>query len=105
INLLTNAVEAVTEERERPGLAASGEITVRYVDDEDAAGLAGDDDGPGLGEEVLQRASEPFFTSKAEGTGLGLALVRAIMGEHAGHFELEPGPGGRGVTARLLLPR
>ena len=96
INLLTNAIEAV---------GASGEITLRYVDEPDAAGIAVDDNGPGLSAEVLQRASEPFFTSKAEGTGLGLVLVRAIMGEHDGHFELVPGPRGRGASARLLLPR
>lgn len=96
INLLTNAVEAVGD---------SGEISVRYIDEPDGAGLAVDDTGPGLSEEARLRASEPFFTSKADGTGLGLSLVRAIMGEHDGRFELAPGPGGRGATAVLLLPR
>ncbi len=96
INLLTNAVEAV---------GATGTVTLRYIDEPDAAGIAVDDDGPGLGEEALRRASEPFFTSKAEGTGLGLVLVRAIMAEHDGRFELGPGAGGQGASARLLLPR
>lgn len=96
INLLTNAIESV---------GAAGDVTVRYVDEPDTAGIAVDDTGPGLSEEVLRRAAEPFFTSKTEGTGLGLVLVRAIMGEHDGSFELAPGPGGRGATARLLLPR
>jgi two-component system, NtrC family, sensor histidine kinase HydH len=96
INLLTNAVEAV---------GATGNVTLRYIDEPDAAGIAVDDDGPGLSEEARLRASEPFFTSKAEGTGLGLVLVRAIMGEHEGRFELAPGPAGRGASARLLLPR
>ena len=96
INLLTNAVESVGHD---------GEITVRYVDEPDAAGIAVDDNGPGLSEEARRRASEPFFTSKTEGTGLGLSLVRSIMGEHAGHFDLDTGPGGRGASARLLLPR
>jgi C4-dicarboxylate-specific signal transduction histidine kinase len=98
INLLTNAIESV-------GAAPDGAITVRYVDEADEAGLAVDDNGPGLSEEARRRASEPFFTSKAEGTGLGLALVRSIMSEHDGRFELDVGPGGRGVTARLLMPR
>ena len=96
INLLTNAVEAV---------GATGNVTLRYIDEPDAAGIAVDDDGPGLSDEARRRASEPFFTSKAEGTGLGLMLVRAIMGEHEGRFELAPGREGRGASARLLLPR
>ncbi len=96
INLLTNAVEAIS---------GGGDITLRYIDEPDEAGIAVDDTGPGLSEEVLRRASEPFFTSKAQGTGIGLVLVRAIMSEHDGRFELGPAPGGRGASARLLLPR
>jgi C4-dicarboxylate-specific signal transduction histidine kinase len=104
INLLTNAVESITMGTTPPSSRA-GDITLRYVDERDEAGIAVDDTGPGLSEEVRRRASEPFFTSKADGTGLGLSLVRAIMGEHDGRFELAPGPGGRGASARLLLPR
>jgi signal transduction histidine kinase len=112
INLLTNAVESIvsTPVQPDPSKPASqppraGDITLRYVDEPDAAGIAVDDTGPGLSEEASRRASEPFFTSKAQGTGLGLSLVRAIMGEHDGRFDLAPGPGGRGASARLLLPR
>lgn len=105
INLLTNAIESVGAASLDGGDAPAGEITLRYIDEPDAAGIAVDDNGPGLSEEARRRAAEPFFTSKAEGTGLGLSLVRSIMGEHDGHFELDVGPGGRGVSARLLLPR
>jgi signal transduction histidine kinase len=100
INLLTNAVEAIIL-----GDGGAGHITLRYVDGPDEAGIAVDDTGPGLSDEVRRRAAEPFFTSKPQGTGLGLVLVRAIMGEHDGRFELGSAPAGRGASARLLLPR
>lgn len=96
LNLLTNAIESIGSE---------GNIHVRYLDEPEIAGIAVDDDGPGLSDEVRARVFEPFFTSKAEGTGLGLVLVRAIMGEHEGHFDLSPRVPGPGVSARLTLPR
>jgi signal transduction histidine kinase len=96
LNLLTNAVESIDRE---------GTIAVRYLDDGDTAGIAVDDDGPGLSDEVRARVFEPFFTSKTEGTGLGLVLVRAIMREHEGRFDLLPRVPGPGVSARLVLPR
>jgi len=96
LNLLTNAIESIGGE---------GNIHVRYLDEQEMAGIAVDDDGPGLSDEVRARVFEPFFTSKAEGTGLGLVLVRAIMGEHEGHFDLSPRVPGPGVSARLTLPR
>ena len=95
LNLLVNAVEAIGEQ---------GHVTVRWLYDRDEVGIAVDDDGPGLSEEVQQGMREPFFTSKAGGTGLGLLIVRAIMEEHGGRFELVAGPG-RGASGRLLLPR
>jgi two-component system C4-dicarboxylate transport sensor histidine kinase DctB len=98
INILTNAVEAIGHGRE-------GRITLRWLDDPDDAGIAVDDDGPGLSDQARSRVFEPFFTSKAEGTGLGLVLVRAIMREHDGSFELRPAPSGQGASARLLLPK
>ncbi len=95
LNLLVNAVEAIGDH---------GHVTLRWLDERDDVGIAVDDDGPGLSEEVQQRMREPFFTSKAGGTGLGLLIVRAIMEEHGGRFELVAGPGG-GASGRLLLPR
>jgi signal transduction histidine kinase len=96
LNLLTNAVESIGQ---------AGEIRVRWIDERDTAGIAVDDDGPGLSDEARVHLFEPFFTSKAEGTGLGIQLVRAIMREHEGSFELTPRGIGPGLTAKLLLPR
>ncbi|TSE24451.1 Sensor protein ZraS [Tepidimonas sediminis] len=46
------------------------------------------DDGPGFAEAILQRAFEPYVTTKPKGTGLGLAVVKKIMDEHGGRIEL-----------------
>jgi signal transduction histidine kinase len=96
LNLLVNAVEAIGDE---------GRVTLRWLHERDEVGIAVDDDGHGLSEEVQQRLREPFFTSKAGGTGLGLLIVRSIMEEHGGRFELLAGPQGGGASGRLLLPR
>ncbi len=61
------------------------------------------DDGPGIAPAVLARLGEPFFTTKATGTGLGLAVVQAIARAHHGELRLASRPG-RGTWARLSLP-
>jgi two-component system nitrogen regulation sensor histidine kinase NtrY len=94
LNLLKNAVEAV-----------SGGGAVRV-----STNLAGteafvrvEDDGPGLSEEARQKLFTPYFTTKAEGTGLGLVIVHRIVTEHAGRIEATGGPGG-GATFTVWLP-
>ena len=94
MNVLANAVDAA-----EPG----GAIAIRYVDGPNEVGIAVDDDGPGLGPERQGRALEPPLARCA---GLGLLVVREVMGEQGGRFELVPrGSGGRGLTALLALPR
>ena len=46
------------------------------------------DHGPGFAEHILKRAFEPYVTTKAKGTGLGLAVVKKIMDEHGGRVDL-----------------
>jgi signal transduction histidine kinase len=63
------------------------------------------DEGTGMNKEILDRITEPFFTTKQEsgGTGLGLSISYAIIKEHGGSLEFESEPG-RGTTATLKLP-
>jgi signal transduction histidine kinase len=60
------------------------------------------DDGPGVPEHIAARVFEPLVTSRAGGTGLGLALARRIAAAHGGSIMLVPG--GPGATFRLDLP-
>jgi signal transduction histidine kinase len=61
------------------------------------------DEGPGIAPELLPRIFEPFFTTKAQGTGLGLAVVRRIVEDHLGEVEVTSSVGG-GTTFTFRLP-
>jgi PAS domain S-box-containing protein len=61
------------------------------------------DTGPGIAPEHLPRVFEPYFTTKADGSGLGLATAYSIVRRHRGHIEAESPPG-RGATFRCWLP-
>ena len=86
-NLVQNALDAVSE---RPG----GRVTVRTQKAVNEAGelrglrLVITDNGHGFAENVLQRAFEPYVTTKTKGTGLGLAVVKKIADEHGARIRI-----------------
>ncbi|NML15544.1 histidine kinase famiy protein [Azohydromonas caseinilytica] len=61
------------------------------------------DEGEGMTAEVARRATEPFFTTKPPGTGLGLAMVHGFAQQSHGRLELDSAPG-RGTTVRMIFP-
>jgi signal transduction histidine kinase len=63
-----------------------------------------DDGGAGVPPELRDRIFEPFFTTKAQGSGLGLSIVHAIVTQHGGAIEVDDAPGGGGRFT-LRLPR
>jgi two-component system, NtrC family, nitrogen regulation sensor histidine kinase GlnL len=60
------------------------------------------DNGPGIPSDLVGDLFDPFVTTKAQGSGLGLALVAKIVGDHGGIIECDPAP--RRTTFRILLP-
>jgi len=61
------------------------------------------DNGRGIPPEILPNIFRPFFTTKGNGTGLGLSLARRIVEEHRGRIEVSSEPL-RGTTFRVFLP-
>ena len=61
------------------------------------------DEGEGMAPEVAQRATEPFFTTKGPGTGLGLAMVHGFVQQSRGRLEIDSTPG-QGTTVRMVFP-
>jgi signal transduction histidine kinase len=95
INLVRNAKEA---------MAGGGRLLVEVGKvDGGQVRLALADSGPGIPPENLTQIFEPFFSTKAKGTGLGLALVQQIVSEHGGRIEVDCPPGG-GTRFTILLP-
>lgn len=75
-NLIHNANQAISS----VGDGIAGLIVLRAEACGDGTiNIAVEDNGPGMSEEVLRRATEPFFTTRANGSGLGLSLVRALL--------------------------
>jgi two-component system sensor histidine kinase DctS len=62
------------------------------------------DAGPGIAPDVAVRLFTPFFTTRAEGMGLGLSLCRTVIEQHGGVLDFGPGPLGRGTEFHFTLP-
>ncbi len=93
-NMLRNAVEAMD---------GRGMLDLRVSDRNGGIEIGIRDHGPGISDELKSRIFEPYFTSKPDGTGLGLTLVRQTVEAHGGTIAVEDTPGG-GATFRIWLP-
>jgi nitrogen fixation/metabolism regulation signal transduction histidine kinase len=96
LNLVRNAIEAMREtnaERARIGISAFREHDNHVV-------ITVEDNGPGVSQELRQKVFVPFFTTKRQGSGLGLTLVRQIVAAHGGMVGIAETPGG-GATFKL----
>jgi PAS domain S-box-containing protein len=94
-NLIKNALQA---------MRAGGILRVRTEASDTHVSVAFSDTGHGIAPDQIGRIFEPYYTTKPNGTGLGLMIVQRIVREHGGTMEVESNTG-RGTTVRVKLPR
>jgi signal transduction histidine kinase len=94
LNLLLNAVQSMDQ---------AGTVHVQIGAQDDCANVVVSDTGRGIPPQVLSNIFRPFYTTKGNGTGLGLSLARRIVEEHHGHIEVTSVPG-KGSQFTVLLP-
>ena len=103
LNLARNAMQA----RDRPDVAVRDlGLSAQAVPASQGPGwlrFEVADRGPGISDEVARQIFTPFFTTKAEGMGLGLSLCRTVVEQHGGHLSFEARPDG-GTVFRFTLP-
>jgi two-component system sensor histidine kinase FlrB len=94
LNLVENAIQAAGRE---------ASLKIHFYSRGQTLRLCISDNGPGIDATTMARLGEPFFTTKTTGTGLGLAVVKAVARAHQGELLLRSRPG-RGTCAILVLP-
>ena len=97
MNLCVNAVDAMPE---------NGTLSIRTrTVDPDWVEVALEDTGSGMAKEVLEKATEPFFTTKGvgKGTGLGLSMVYSTVKAHRGQLDIQSEPG-QGTRVQMRFP-
>jgi signal transduction histidine kinase len=95
LNLLLNAVQACNE---------GGSVRVEFASHEKTVTVSVSDTGKGIAPAVLPNIFRPFFTTKGDGTGLGLSLARRIVEDHGGRLEATSELG-KGSCFTLSLPK
>lgn len=79
-NIVHNAIES-SDKKVKINITVTKKINDIYIKIKD--------DGPGMSSDILKKIEHPFFTTRMHGTGLGLAVVRAVIKAHSGHLNIE----------------
>ena len=98
LNLIVNAIEAMSSVRDR-----RRELTIATAASKDGVLVEVRDSGPGLDAEGAGRVFEPFYTTKAQGIGIGLSISRSIVEAHGGRLWANPNEP-YGAVFRFTLP-
>jgi len=94
LNILINAMQAM------PG---GGIIYVKVSAGDNTVTIVFEDEGEGISEDIMEKIWDPFFTTKAKGTGLGLGIVRNIIESHEGSVRISNRPVA-GTIVKVILP-
>lgn len=100
-HVLRNSLEALAE---APSGKETKTVTLTLFAGEDYVGISISDKGKGIPKKNLNLVFEPFFSTRPDHVGLGLTLVRRIVGEHGGKIQVESRLNA-GTTVRLYLPK
>jgi signal transduction histidine kinase len=95
-NIVKNAVEAAP--------SGSGRVEVRVSGKDGFVHLAVSDNGPGMRQDELAKVFQPFYTTKAQGVGLGMPIVKRLVDLHGGEVRVAS-EAGKGTLVTLKLPR
>lgn len=93
LNLTRNAIEAMTD---------GGRLHIKTVGADDAIILSVTDQGPGIPQHVLDNLGKPFLTTKATGTGLGMAICYRIAHRHNAKLDIDTGPAGTTIYIKFI---
>ena len=94
LNVLINAMQ---------GMPEGGIIYVKVSAEDNAVTIVFEDEGEGIPEDIMEKIWDPFFTTKAKGTGLGLGIVRNIIESHDGTVSIGNKPD-TGTIVKIILP-
>jgi signal transduction histidine kinase len=99
LNLIQNALQAITESTKK----RSGKVTIRTRLSADTVSVLIEDNGQGMTKDVLHNLFKPFYTTKEDGNGIGLAVCSEIIKGHNGSIRVKSKPG-QGSTFLIRLP-
>lgn len=94
LNILINAMQAMPE---------GGKIRVAIQSTDNTVKIFFEDEGEGIPQDLMGKIWDPFFTTKAKGTGLGLGIVKNIIESHSGNVQIRTRPGA-GAQVKVELP-
>lgn len=94
LNILINAMQAMPE---------GGKIHVAIQSTDNTVKIFFEDEGEGIPQDLMEKIWDPFFTTKAKGTGLGLGIVKNIIESHSGSAQISARPGA-GARVKVELP-
>ncbi|HFE38246.1 MAG TPA: PAS domain S-box protein [Gammaproteobacteria bacterium] len=101
-NLISNALQAAVDIEKKPVVTLKTKVVV--VDSVPKIQIEVEDNGPGVDSEMSEKLFDPFYTTRAKGTGLGLPIVKRIVDQHQGTVRLIRRESGQGTCSTVVLP-
>jgi signal transduction histidine kinase len=103
LNLVRNAIAAVPDRGSVRVKLSKDTLIAAGRNAEPCVAICVSDSGEGMSDDVKAKVFDPFFTTRADGTGLGLPVVRSLVLAHRGIIDVDSAPG-RGTSVTVRLP-